>query len=97
MLEEKEIKEIDKIGHEGRSICHLLGVVSGPQATVLGKKHVELFLFCTIARELFYECSPYSRLLAIDACLFTKIDFLLSRMSTKIDFCGATDHDPGGW
>ncbi len=27
-----------------------------------------------------------SRLLAIDACLFTKIDFLLKRMSTKIDF-----------
>ncbi len=38
-----------------------------------------------------------SRLLAIDACLFTKIDFLLSRMSTKIDFCGATGHDHGGW
>ena len=38
-----------------------------------------------------------SHLLAIDACLFTKIDFLLSRMSTKIDFCGATGHDHGGW
>jgi hypothetical protein len=37
------------------------------------------------------------RLLAIDACLFTKIDFLLSRMLTKIDFCGATGHDRGGW
>ena len=38
-----------------------------------------------------------SRLLAIDACLLSKIVFLLSRMSTKIDFCGATGHDHGGW
>jgi len=38
-----------------------------------------------------------SRLLTIDACLFSKIVFLLSRMSTKIDFCGATGHDHGGW
>ncbi len=37
------------------------------------------------------------RLLAIDASLFTKIDFLSSRISTKIDFCGATGHDHGGW
>ncbi len=37
------------------------------------------------------------RLLAIVACLFTKIDFLLSKSSTKIDFCGATGHDHGGW
>jgi hypothetical protein len=35
--------------------------------------------------------------LAIDACLLTKIDFWLSRISTKIDFCGATGHDHGGW
>ena len=27
-----------------------------------------------------------SRLLAIDACLFTKIYFMLSKMLTKIDF-----------
>jgi hypothetical protein len=38
-----------------------------------------------------------SRLLAIDACLLSKIVFLLSRMSTKIDFCGETGHDHGGW
>ena len=38
-----------------------------------------------------------SHLLAIDACLFTKIVFLLSRIATKIDFCGATGHDHGGW
>ena len=38
-----------------------------------------------------------SRLIAIDACLLTKIVFLLSRMLTKIDFCGATGHDHGGW
>ena len=38
-----------------------------------------------------------SRLLTIDACLLVKIVFLLSRMSTKIDFCGATGHDHGGW
>ena len=37
-----------------------------------------------------------SRLLGIDACLLVKIVFLLSRMSTKIDFCGATGHH-GGW
>ena len=37
-----------------------------------------------------------SRLLAIDACLLSKIVFLLSRMSTKINFC-ATGHDHGGW
>ncbi len=30
---------------------------------------------------------------AIDAFLLTKIDFLLSRMLTKIDFCGAIGHD----
>ena len=39
-----------------------------------------------------------SCLLAIDACLLSKIIvFLLSRMSTKINFCGATGHDYGGW
>jgi hypothetical protein len=38
-----------------------------------------------------------SGLLAIDACLLVKIVFLLSRMSTKIDSCGATGHDHGGW
>ena len=38
-----------------------------------------------------------SRFLAIDACLFTEIVFLLSRIATKIDFCGATGHDHGGW
>jgi hypothetical protein len=38
-----------------------------------------------------------SRLLAIDECLLSKIVFLLSRMLTKIDFCGATGHDHGGW
>ena len=38
-----------------------------------------------------------ARLLTIDACLFTKIEFLLSRMSTKIDFFEATGHDHGGW
>ena len=38
-----------------------------------------------------------SRLLAIDACLLSKIVFLLSIMLTKIDFCGATGHDHGGW
>jgi hypothetical protein len=27
----------------------------------------------------------------------SKIVFLLSTMSTKIDFCGATGHDHGGW
>ena len=30
------------------------------------------------------------------ACLFTKIDFLLSKMFTKIGFFGATGHDHGG-
>ncbi len=45
-----------------------------------------------------------SRLVAIDACLLSKIVFLLSRMSTKIDFCGATGLEQllrrlseGGW
>ena len=38
-----------------------------------------------------------SGLLTIDACLLTKIVFLLSRISTKIDFCGATGHDHGSW
>ena len=38
-----------------------------------------------------------SRLLAIDACLLSKILFLLSIISTKIDFFGATGHDHGGW
>jgi hypothetical protein len=36
-------------------------------------------------------------LLAVGACLLTKIVFLSSRMSTKIDFCGATGYDHGGW
>jgi hypothetical protein len=39
---------------------------------------------------------PFSPLI-IDACLLIKIVFLLSRVSTKIDFCGATGHDNGGW
>ena len=42
-----EEKEIDKIGKEsarrGEAYATRRGVVSGPQATVLGKKHVELF------------------------------------------------------
>ena len=38
-----------------------------------------------------------SHLLAIDACLLSKKVFLLSRMTTKIDFCRATGHDHGGW
>jgi len=38
-----------------------------------------------------------SHLLAIDACLLIKIVFLLSRISTKIDFCRATGHDHGSW
>jgi hypothetical protein len=42
-------------------------------------------------------CRWCSRLLAIDACLLINIVFLLSRMLTKIDFCGATGHDHGGW
>ena len=36
--------EIDKIGHEGRSVCHLSGSGFRSASTVLGKKHVELFL-----------------------------------------------------
>ena len=38
-----------------------------------------------------------SGLLTIDACLLTKIVFLLSRMSIQIDFCRATGHDHGSW
>ena len=38
-----------------------------------------------------------SRLLAIDACLLVKIVFLLSRMLTKLEFCGVTGHDHGSW
>ena len=38
-----------------------------------------------------------SHLLTIDACLLTKIVFLLSRMQTKIAFFGAAGHDHGGW
>ena len=53
MIEEKEIDKIDKIDRIGQESATRRGVVSGPQATVLGKKHVELFLFCTIARVLF--------------------------------------------
>jgi hypothetical protein len=41
MLEEKEI---DKIGHEGRSVCHPSGSDFRSRAPVLGKKYVELFL-----------------------------------------------------
>jgi hypothetical protein len=41
MIEEKGMDKIDKIGQESATRW---GVVSGPQATVLGKKHVELFL-----------------------------------------------------
>ena len=43
----------------GEASATYWGVVSGPRATVLGKKHVDFVLFCTIARVLFYECSPY--------------------------------------
>jgi hypothetical protein len=50
---------LTKSAWRGEASATRRGVVSGPQATVLGKKHVELFLFCTIARVLFYECSPY--------------------------------------
>jgi len=31
----------------------------------------------------------------MEACLFTKIVNLLSRISSKIDLCGATGHDQG--
>jgi hypothetical protein len=48
-----------KLARRGEASATCRGVVSGPRATVLGGKHVELFLFCTIARVLFYECSPY--------------------------------------
>ena len=34
-------------------------VVSGPQATVFGKKHVELFFVLYVARVVFYQSSPY--------------------------------------
>ena len=37
-------KEVDKIGEEGRRSATRRVVVSGLQAPVLGKKHVELFL-----------------------------------------------------
>jgi hypothetical protein len=47
MLEEKEIDKIGKIDQEGRSVGEASatrrGVVSGPPAMVVGKKHVELF------------------------------------------------------
>jgi len=33
----------------------------------------------------------------IPVCLISKIVFLLSRMSTKLDFCKATGHYHGGW
>jgi len=54
-----------KLARRGEASATCRGVVSGPRATVLGKKHVELFLFCTIARVLFYECSPYHRMSAM--------------------------------
>jgi hypothetical protein len=44
----------------GEASATYRGVVSGPRAPVFGKKHVELFLVCTVARVLFYQCSPYS-------------------------------------
>jgi hypothetical protein len=56
MLEEKEI---NKIGQEGRSVCHPSGSCFRSPSYGFGEKHVELVLFCTIARVLFYECSPY--------------------------------------
>jgi hypothetical protein len=37
-------KDVDKIGEEGRSVCHLSGCDFMSPSTVLGKKHVELFL-----------------------------------------------------
>jgi hypothetical protein len=54
-------------------------------------------IFLHAATQIRRYADRCSRLLAIDACLFTKIGFLLSRMSTKINFCGITGHDRGGW
>jgi hypothetical protein len=51
-------KEIDKIGEEGRSVCHPSVSDFRSPRTSFGKKHVELFFVRTIARVLFYECSP---------------------------------------
>jgi hypothetical protein len=55
MLEEKEI---DKIGQEGRRVCHLSGSCFRSPSYGFGEKTRGTFLFCTIARVLFYECSP---------------------------------------
>ena len=56
-----------------------------------------VIFFCRADTQIRRYADRCSRLLAIDACLLSKIVFLLSRMSTKIDFCGATGHDHGGW
>jgi len=56
MLEEKEI---DKIGQEGRSVCHPSGSYFRSPSTSFGEKHVELFFVLYVARVVFYQCSPY--------------------------------------
>ena len=51
--------EVNKIGEEGRSVCHLSGRVLGPSSTVLGKKHVELFfVLYNSSRVLFISAAP---------------------------------------
>ena len=55
-------KLFDKIGtklaRRGEASATCRGVVSGPRAPVLGKKHVELFFVLYVARVVFYQCSP---------------------------------------
>ncbi len=55
-------KEVDKIGEEGRSICHPSGCDFRTPSTRFGKKNTwNFFGVCTIAIVLFYQCSPYCR------------------------------------
>jgi hypothetical protein len=56
MLEEKEI---DKIGQEGRSVCHPLGSCFRSPSYGFGEKtRGTFFVLYDIARVLFYEYSP---------------------------------------
>ncbi len=50
----------DKIGMEGRSVCHLSGSGFWSPSTSFGEKTRGTIFVLYVARVVFYQCSPYS-------------------------------------
>jgi len=52
-------KLFDKIGEDGRSVCHLSGSGFWSPSTSFGEKTRGTFFVLHVAREVFFQCSPY--------------------------------------